>query len=1305
MALSSEYTLNVKGNTRGIDDIRKKTNQAGKETRSKTVPAFSRLRDVIKDIGSGDFNQVTQNLFFLTATAETAARTVGKLLTPVTETIRLASETTQGLITRIVNLGSSAEASLTQIGSLFRANFEDAQRLFDGLRQFARPLPVSTRELVDAAILLKSVNLRPSQETLESLLNASLGLRRPINDVAAALQSLTSITLRRLGIVLERTGETARLSIGGGLVKEIENNSDAIRRAIIEGLGEAYAGSIERARGDFATGLAALQSIVDDTFINSSRVLLPTLTGIINRTSEWIGKNEELVQTRIDRFAEVAAEGIDDLGEHIDLFFRIVDTGLGVLTFFFQSTLNIINLVADGISLVDTFFRSFGANARVPSAAELGILGSAEVPGQFRALVDSERLTEQTRKQEEAFKAADTAAKGAVSTLEDYNDVLDELDPKVDALTKKATDFAAATFSPFTLSAITDQIAAQEKLFNRISTLPGINEELADLQNALSTGAIARVLELGLISPKDFTRLKQTVTLAAEFNPIFREVRDDLNNYRPQALIDGLDQIRRQLPEPGQIIGLSPDAQRTILKDLREELRALQTEFKDFGLRLNVEDEFPDIVAAIQEALAPPSVFFQEVSKGFAGALNSAVTNVFEGNESILGVFSEASRRFADGIQAGLTGQITQGGQRFFNRGLRSSLNNLGETFSTEIASLKSTFQNAVGPERAQQIGQVASGGLALAGGIQQGGVGGFVSGAVGGASIGLALGGPVGAVVGGIIGGVASLFGGGKKQRIRVETAAFTVAQATTRDFVDGIGTGYLRATEKGIEDFNALDANVLTGLAIQDYLRGVRASLETLPGAIRDLALQTFDNFEFDAQKLFSEGGQPTLQSFKSFLEGGLSGRLTQQLAPVFVGIFESLGVSAERASEYINSRFAEIAGSHSQEVAKQLEERFRRDFNALIEIIGLVEGNTGFVGAIDRAKFLIRDLGIEVNNGLAFDAAISRARELVTSLEIDEDTAAKIREVTELLVNLPIQLSSSIRGTLGRIQSLSQTVGIDLSQRIAQSLRGNIASIDNLLANTNLSIEQRSAALSEQNASITELVNLERKRFNETKQAQIDLLDSQLAALRELEVNFQGVFDRAGDALLRLDVGSGSQLSPAQQIQAIQSEISRLQARVPVAEGQELADIQSELTRLFPEAVRIATQGFGEGSSAAFAILTNAQEGLKRIQEETQNEILNQQQIALQQADILARMEELQNREFRVSQSTREIIDVHLSNQIAVLEAQEGLQAQMHRELVTSNRFLQGIQRAITQVANRPINITVSPTLPVDGGVGFT
>ena len=509
------------------------------------------------------------------------------------------------------------------------------------------------------------------------------------------------------------------------------------------------------------------------------------------------------------------------------------------------------------------------------------------------------------------------------------------------------------------------------------------------------------------------------------------------------------------------------------------------------GMQKGITDGTKELGTQLRDTVSP---IFAEAVGGFEDGMDDAIRDVFQNNESILGVFRRASLEFVEGLQGGISSSLSSEAGNLFSKGFTDSVNTLQKTFKPTLDSLGnslSELKDIIPQSISSRAGTLAAGGAAVIGGAQQGGFGGAISGIAGGAAIGASFGGPVGAIIGGIIGGVTSLFGGGKSERIKVEAEAFTVAQGLTADLTAGVGQGFIRASERKIQDFNSNDAARLTQFAIDDFLTGIQNTLQTLPGQIRERALETFKAFEFQAQKLFSESGDPTLQSFRSFLEGGLSGRLTQQLEPVFVEIFQGLGASAERSSEFFQDRFAAIAGSHSQEVAKQLELRFRQDFAALVEVANITSGNTGIVGAIDRVSSLLSELGVSLSGALNFDAVIARAKELVAALEIDPTSSAQIKEVLDLLVAIPAQLGSAINRIASRISSFG-----DLSSRagdVTGALRGSVNALEELLQNEELSLEQRNSLLNTQAGSIQQLIALERQAFDAQQASTQSTLDS--------------------------------------------------------------------------------------------------------------------------------------------------------------------------------------------------------------------
>ena len=1430
MPRSADFLINVRGDTRHLDSLRRKIGDVGKEANTRTAPALAKVNGFLEG-----FAQRNQALFQTIQTLgglSLALRGIvdaGNFVLNIFRRIGEAAVNTGRLInTQLIEplrtLGAQAEASITQIGALFRLNVAGATELFDAFRQFARPLPIGTSELVNAATLLQSINLRPTEERLQGLVRASLAFRRPIQDVTSALQSLHSITLRRFGIRLRREGQTARI-VFGDMTQEVRNTDRAIAQGLLDIFNRRFPNAIELASRDFDTAFAATRSIIQDVFITASRQLLPALTNIVTTVGQWVTNNEQLIQGTLDDFAARVGREFRAIGENADVAFRIILVGIRAATFLTENFLRFLNFtlavfktleqaVRDFVGLlrnVAHFFSPITDAIRESAGAAVSLPGVGEAQSAIDP-TEQERLNNATEDYQNNLSQIYGLHQNITEEIRAQGQAIDDQIPGQDlSESQLAAIDALSSLTPFTATALREANAELETLVGHVRDIGQEEGVFTEIRTALDEG---------LLSAQQVQELNQIISKAPALARAFQQVGISAQDLIPRDAVARLDALRAAAPSRGELLGLSAQDLRQTQQDTIRAINEINREFRLRGAQAFSFEDLAEFQRNLQEALRLAiSPFFTEVTKGFRNSMNQAVRDVFDGNRSILGIFSQASENFVNGIRDGIAGSLSQRASRAFSRSFTRSVDNLRETLAPQLQSLRDTFSGFIDRLPAgvtQRGGALLSGGLAVAGGVQQGGVGGFISGAAGGASIGAALGGPVGAIVGGILGGVASLFSSGKSERIRVETRAFNVAEATTRDFIEGIGTAYIKATERGIQDFNALDADVLTGLAVRDYLRGVRTSLEGLPGLIREQALSTLDNFRFDAQTLFSEAGDPTLQSFRSFLEGGLSGRLTAQLGPVFTGIFESLGASAERASEFFTARFNVIAGSHSQEVARQLEQRFRQDFQALVELVGVVQGNTGIAGAVDRARFLIDDLGVRLESNLAFDAVIERARELIAALEVDERVAGNIREVIELLVSIPAQLSSQIRSTLSGIRSTAENLGMidEVNDLIERQLRGNINSLNTTLRNQNLTIEQRSQLVRELQSNTQELVALERRRFNFLKQRELDALTTQLeiaeaqqeaiaqrrealeterqglvdiidlqrrnvqatldaqrerleaerdnleqnlAAQQRLGDSFRQVLEQARDSLLNLRSGADSILSPAQRLLAITSEISGIQGRLGTAGADERIGLEQRLTRLFPQAVQLARQGFGEGSSIAFSQFRQAEAGLLEIQERAEVSIRSQEQIltgieagidrvnaelsriaeqeailegvetvlvndvasalegilaheenlaqietrlveldaqqqlnATDRNSILAQIAEIEDRQFTVSEETRRILETQLSQQIALLSQQEGLQRQMVSEL-------QGIRASINSLARaqaRQATQTISP-----------
>ena len=245
-----------------------------------------------------------------------------------------ASRAFRTFVGGIVRAGKQAELAIVQLATLFRTTTDRAAGLFQSIREFARPLPVTTQSVVSAFIRLRSVGVDPTAKSIRALINAALGLGRPLENVVLGLQSLETESLRKLGINLNRRGERAVITFGS-IRREVEKDDTVIRKALLDLYEEAFGGAIGRALQNFQVAVDVLRSVYEDFTTSAGlKLLRESLTVIVKRSSDWLDVNRNIVESGFSKFVEGLARNLNRIGtpENIDRFFdsilKLVETDL-----------------------------------------------------------------------------------------------------------------------------------------------------------------------------------------------------------------------------------------------------------------------------------------------------------------------------------------------------------------------------------------------------------------------------------------------------------------------------------------------------------------------------------------------------------------------------------------------------------------------------------------------------------------------------------------------------------------------------------------------------------------------------------------------------------------------------------------------------------------------------------------------------------------------------------------------------------------------------------------------------------------
>lgn len=126
----------------------------------------------------------------------------------------------------------------------------EADATFQRIKNWAAINPVNTDEAVASFVLLKAAAVDNTEAAVKAVGNLSAVMGRDMRDTATALVSINTMQLRRLGIILDQTGDKAVLRIGKTRM-EVEKDVDAMRAAMIELITQNYGSAMDKANNTF----------------------------------------------------------------------------------------------------------------------------------------------------------------------------------------------------------------------------------------------------------------------------------------------------------------------------------------------------------------------------------------------------------------------------------------------------------------------------------------------------------------------------------------------------------------------------------------------------------------------------------------------------------------------------------------------------------------------------------------------------------------------------------------------------------------------------------------------------------------------------------------------------------------------------------------------------------------------------------------------------------------------------------------------------------------------------------------------
>ena len=161
-----------------------------------------------------------------------------------------------------VAAAKSAEDYRTSIRAVSNS-IEEADAAFDRVRKWAAVNPVDTDEAVGAFVRLRTAAVANAEEALNAIADVSTVMHADMRDVASAVVTTETESLRQYGILLDQTGKKAVLE-SNGIRMVVDKNINAVRAGIIELMGRAFGGSMQDAKDTFSGTLDTMSGMWTD---------------------------------------------------------------------------------------------------------------------------------------------------------------------------------------------------------------------------------------------------------------------------------------------------------------------------------------------------------------------------------------------------------------------------------------------------------------------------------------------------------------------------------------------------------------------------------------------------------------------------------------------------------------------------------------------------------------------------------------------------------------------------------------------------------------------------------------------------------------------------------------------------------------------------------------------------------------------------------------------------------------------------------------------------------------------------------
>lgn len=151
-----------------------------------------------------------------------------------------------------LDAAAEAENYRTRLRAVIGA-VEEADTLYERIAKWAAINPIDTDEAIASFVLLKAAAVQNTEGALAAIADLSTVMGRDMRDVSAAVVSGETESLRRLGILVDKSGRQAIIQSGNVRIA-VNKDIDSIRQGIIAVIDHNFKGAMQSA-GDTWSGI------------------------------------------------------------------------------------------------------------------------------------------------------------------------------------------------------------------------------------------------------------------------------------------------------------------------------------------------------------------------------------------------------------------------------------------------------------------------------------------------------------------------------------------------------------------------------------------------------------------------------------------------------------------------------------------------------------------------------------------------------------------------------------------------------------------------------------------------------------------------------------------------------------------------------------------------------------------------------------------------------------------------------------------------------------------------------------------